>query len=207
MPPKKWMKPPPGHDLFFAPLQLSLSKHDYERVEFAYLVSKYGHSGQLRDDGSRYFDHPKAVAWIYIKELGGRDPRVIIGTLLHDISEDAYLISSYRIKHNFGQGVALDVRALTKLQKGKETTEEYLARIIDQGPYAILAKLLDRLHNLRQLSSCTKAKREKQIAETREFHLPLLVPALKAHGNVKQWAAYAARLEELILESIEAYEK
>ena len=154
MAPKKWMKPPPGHDLFLAPLQLSLSKSDYEKVEFAYQISKYGHSGQVRDDGSRYFDHPKAVAWIYIKELGGRDPRVII----------------------------------------------------EQGPHAILDKLLDRLHNLRQLGSCTKAKREKQIAETRGFHLPLLIPALKAHGNAKQWAVYAARLEELIHEAIAAYE-
>ena len=61
-------------------------------------------------------------------------------------------------------------------------------------------RVSDRVH----LGSCTKAKREKQIAETRAFHLPLLIPALKKHG--KMWEAYAYKLEELILEAIAAYD-
>lgn len=62
---------PPCYELFFAALAVVLSPGEYERIQFAYFISKYGHAKQLRDDGARYFDHPKAATWIYIDELGG----------------------------------------------------------------------------------------------------------------------------------------
>jgi (p)ppGpp synthase/HD superfamily hydrolase len=184
---------PPGYELFFAPLQVSLDPSDYEQVQFAYFASKYGHAGQVRDGGERYFDHPKATAWIYISEFGGRDIRMIVDCLLHDLSEDTYLLSPYRIALNFGQDIALDVRALTKLPKGKETTECYLSRVIAQGPWAIAAKLTDRLHNLRTLSTCAKEKQGKQIEETHQYHIPMLIPALHAHNEI--WGRYANLLD------------
>lgn len=196
---------PPGYELFFAPLQIVLEPNDYERVHFAYCASKYGHAEQVRDDGSRYFDHPKGAAWIYIAELGGRDPRVIVDALLHDLSEDSYLLSPYRIGLNFGVEIALDVQALTKLTKGMETTKEYLRRrVIGRGPWAILAKLCDRLHNLRTLHGCPEGKRHAQIEETRTYHLPLLIPALRVCGG--QWAAHADTMERLVLDAIAQYE-
>ncbi len=202
MSPDKPQRRPPGYELFFAPLQVALNPTEYERVQFAYFASKYGHAGQLRDGGSRYFDHPKAAAWIYVSELGGRDARLMIDLLLHDISEDAYLLSPYRISLNFGEEVALDVRALTKLPKGKETTEEYLGRVIARGQWTIVAKLCDRLHNLRTLTECTEEKRREQIEETHRYHLPLLVPALSECGGV--WADYAQLLGRKIREAIAA---
>ncbi|HEX5774586.1 MAG TPA: HD domain-containing protein [Candidatus Paceibacterota bacterium] len=193
---------PPPYELFFTPLEIALSPNRFERVRFAYIVSKYGHAGQVREDGTRYFDHPKAAAWIFISELNGRDARAIVDILLHDLSEDAYLLSTHRISMNFGPDIALDVRALTKLPKGKETTETYLKRIIQQGPWAIVAKLCDRLHNLRTLGSCSPEKRKEQIEETRAYHLPLLVPALKCHGE--PWSGYAEALEQKMAEAIES---
>ena len=149
---------PPGYELFFAPLEVVFDPNTYERIQFAYFASKYGHHGQLRDDGTRFFDHPKGAAWIYIDELKGRDSRLIIVILLHDISEDAYLLSPYRISLNFGLDIALDVRAVTKLPKGKESVEVYLARIIARGPWSITAKLCDRLHNLSTLHASSPEK-------------------------------------------------
>jgi len=194
---------PPGYELFFAPLQIALNPNDYERVQFAYFASKYGHAGQFREGGGRYFDHPKGAGWIYVSELGGRDPHVIIIILLHDLSEDTYLLSPYRMGLNFGEEIALDVRALTKLSEGKETIEEYLARVIARGARAILAKLCDRLHNLRTLSACSEEKRKRQIKETCGYHLPLLVPALRTCGE--PWAAYADAMERKIKEAISRY--
>lgn len=188
---------PPGYELFFAPLQVMFDPNTYERIRFAYLVSKFGHDKQTRDDGSRYFDHPKAAAWVYISELGGRDPEIMIDLLLHDLSEDSYLLSPYRISLNFGEEVALDVRALTKLPKGTETTEEYIGRVIARGPRAILTKLCDRLHNNRNMFGCTPEKRVRQIHETREYHLRKLVPALRECGA--PWAVYADALESKII--------
>lgn len=195
---------PPGYELFFAPLQVVLNPTDYERVQFAYFVSKYGHGKQVRDDGTRYFDHPKGAAWIYIHELGGLDPDVIIELLLHDTPEDTYLLSFYRISMNFGKETALDLRAVTKLPKGKETTEEYLARVIARGPRVILVKLCDRLHNNRSMHGCSVEKRKKQIKETREYHLKLLIPALSRYGG--EWVEYAKDLSEMIVDALDQYE-
>lgn len=192
----------PVYELFFAPLEYDLDPNEMERIHFAYMASKYGHANQVRDGGERYFDHPKAAAWIYISELGGRDPRIIIDLLLHDISEDQYLLSAFRLRLNFGNDVARDVRALTKLPKKKETTVEYLGRVIAQGPWTILAKLCDRLHNLRTLGTCTREKIQKTVAETREYHLPLLINALHEHGA--PWSEYATILEKKITEAINA---
>lgn len=192
---------PPCYELFFAELAVVLLPGQYEQIQFAYFISKYGHAKQLRDDGTRYFDHPKAATWIYIHELGGRDVRIIIDTLLHDIQEDTYLLSSYRSSLNFGVDVALDLRALTKLPKGKETAELYLGRIIARGPRPIVAKLCDRLHNLRTMAARSAEKIQSQIEETERFHMPLLLGALKSCGD--EWLGIASQLEQKIAEAIE----
>lgn len=192
---------PPCYELFFAALAVVLSPGEYERIQFAYFISKYGHAKQFRDDGTRYFDHPKAATWIYIDELGGRDVRIIIDTLLHDVQEDTYLLSSYRSSLNFGPNVALDLRSLTKLPKGKETTESYLGRITARGPWPIVAKLCDRLHNLRTMSARSPGKIQSQIEETERFHIPLLLGALKSCGE--EWLGIASQLEQKIAEAVE----
>lgn len=198
---------PPPFELFFGPLEAALTPNSIERIRFAYFVSKYGHADDTREDGSRYFDHPKGAAWIYISELGGRDERTIIDVLLHDISEDTYLLSPFRISQNFGEDIALDLHALTKLPKGKrgeakETAGDYLGRVIDRGPWAILTKLLDRLHNMRTVHARSVEKRREQVEETQDLHLKLLVPALMRHGD--PWTAHAKALHAKMLEAIAA---
>lgn len=195
---------PPCYELFFAPLAVDLNPTDYEMVQYAYFASKYGHAKQLRDDGGRYFDHPKATAWIYIYELGGRDPHLICILLLHDIREDAYLMSDFRLGRNFGSETALDVRSVTKLPKGKETIEEYFERIIARGFRTILAKLCDRLHNIRTLGGCKPDKITKQLAETKDVLMPMLLPALRACGP--EWIHYADWLDNKLNEAMSVYE-
>ncbi len=172
---------PPPYKKFFAPLA-ALSPADNEKVHCAYIFSKHGHEGEIRDDGSRYFDHPKGSAWIYINELGGRHVRTIIDILLHDLQEQSYLLSPFRLRLNFGKKIGNDLLALTKLAKGKETTKGYLARIIERGAPAIIAKICDRLHNMRTLKACSARKQKHVLEETRKYHIPILFPALSACG-------------------------
>ncbi len=200
---QRWQKVAPPYELFISPLEIALDPSALEQISFAYAASKYGHEGQIRDGGGRYFDHPKASAWIYIHEFGGRDPRAIIDLLLHDIQEDSHLLSSYRIARNFGEDIALDVRALTKLRKKKEPTKEYLERIIMRGGQSIVAKLCDRLHNLRTMSACSLEKQARQIKETQDFHLPLLIPALNGDSV---YSGFAHFLPEKISEAIATHE-
>jgi (p)ppGpp synthase/HD superfamily hydrolase len=194
---------PPCFELFFAPLEVLFDPNTCERIGFAYVESKYGHAEQVRDDGSRFFDHPKSAAWIYINELGGRDPRIIVELLLHDIPEDQYLLSFYRISVNFGQDIALDVRSLTKLPKGKESFEDNLNRIIARGPWSIVAKSCDRLDNVRKLGGCKPKKRKNKIEETKKYVLPLLFPALRACGE--EWVELADILERKLNEALNEY--
>lgn len=215
--PSEWLARPPGYELFFAPLFIDLAPGRVEYVRIAYKHSKFGHYKQKREDGSRYFDHPKAAAWIYINELQGRDYLVIVLLLLHDIEEDSDLLSPFVIRKIFGRHTALNVRAVTKVAKVEENTDgvrrfvaretavEYMLRVIAQGPRAILAKLCDRLHNLRTLGSCSSEKRIRYIAETTDCYLPHLLKGLRSHG--KPWSGYADTIEAKINEAIEAHAK
>lgn len=194
---------PPPRVIFFAPLEARLDPAPLEMVNFGYTTAKFGHAAQKRDDGSRYFDHPKAAAWICIDELRFYDPRAIIDMLLHDLCEDADLLSPYRLRLNFGLNIALDVQALTKLPDGLETTEQYLGRVVSRGPHPILAKLCDRLHNQRTLGARSADKRKDTIDETRNYHIPILIPALAKCGE--PWDGFAEKLRQKLEEASASY--
>ena len=111
------------------------------------------------------------------------------------------MLSPYRISYNFGKEIALDVRAVTKMEIGKETVDLYLRRIIARGAWAIAVKLCDRLHNIRSLDSSSKKKRKRQIKETNDYYLDMLIPALKKCG--KTWIQLAEKLNVKINEALE----
>lgn len=189
---------PPGRVLYFDRLATILNPHELERVGTAYKLSKYGHARQKRDDGTRYFDHPKEVNWIYVDELGGRSERLMICNLLHDTIEDQFLLTFNVIRKLFGSSTARDVLAISKQEN--EPTSVYLRRVIRQGPYTMTSKLCDRLHNNRSLRGVDSEKTERTRRSTREYHLPMLIPALKRHGGI--WATHAVKLEELMEEAM-----
>lgn len=180
---------PPSREAFFAKVEEFFTTEEAEFIGRAYEFSKAGHYKQERDDGSRYFDHPKTVAWILMTEFGVRDWEVIVDALLHDIREDTYLLTHKCLVINFGLNVACDVDALTKREEEKKNVGVYIERVKKQGFRAVIVKLADRLHNLRTLGPCTPEKRAKTIAETKEFIFPLaaflerLVPPEKERGS------------------------
>ncbi len=147
-----------------------------ENIAFAYDLSKYGHHKQVRDNGDRYFDHPRAVALVLMRELGIFDCDLIISLLLHDMPEDSFLLNEYRIHQLFGNHVSQIVWLLTKLKihKGKGI-KKYFKRLMESDNWrAMLAKCLDRLHNMRTLHPRPREKQLSQVQETRSQVLPLL---------------------------------
>lgn len=185
---------------FFAPLA-SLEPSDRKRIRLAYVMAENSHAGQVRADGSDYFGHPKGAAKIFIIELGGRDPRVIADLLMHDTLEDTGL-APYRIILALGADSSLDICALTKLSKEKESLEQYIGKILVRGPWVIISKLCDNLHNLRTLGPFSQEKREKQIAEGL-YYARILIPALRLYGSY--WQKYAEVLERKINQAIAMY--
>ena len=175
-----------------------------EQIMRAYRLSKNGHRNQWRDDGTRYFDHPKALALLLVR-LGVSDPVVIIVALLHDIIEDSFILLFADVRYWFGRLAEHCLNMVTKDKKAGMTTEQYFARMAADGPRSWLVKCADRLHNLRTLPDsdepekhqrCLKKKFD-QVTETRKYILPLAaaLAAYPRYGKVGAWfhAKLAAR--------------
>lgn len=153
-----------------AKLEPIVSPRELETIETAYVLAKYGHKEQIREDGeTRYFEHPKSVAWIAVDELKVNNWQTIVMALLHDVLEDSHILSPYRIELNFGKEVVVGLKLLTKKPK-----TGYLRRLKLYGDTKMITvKLCDRLHNLRTLGSCARPKQRRQIKETKKYYLPL----------------------------------
>ena len=85
---------------FEARLKYRMAPHLFELVMDAYRLSKYGHRGQKRDDGTRYFEHPRRVAKILLL-WGIYDHEMLIAALLHDIKEDSHILTWKKIRRDF----------------------------------------------------------------------------------------------------------
>ena len=170
------IRKPSGREAFLSQLKAYMLEDELEQVYTAYVFAKYGHRGQLRAEGIRYFEHPKTVANMIIRELSIRNNwRLIVTALLHDISEDTWILSERRIEINFGRDVAWWVKLLTK-----EAGVDYYTRLRKAAPWqALLVKFCDRLHNLRTLVACDAAKQKRKLAETRKY-FPQLAEILLA---------------------------
>jgi (p)ppGpp synthase/HD superfamily hydrolase len=85
-----------------------------DQIMLAYKLAKYAHKGQERDNGERYFDHPKRVARLLIQEWEIYDHQMIIAALLHDIVEDTFMLDTDDIGVIFGERVSVLVDAVSK---------------------------------------------------------------------------------------------
>ncbi len=184
---------------FMAMVECVVAPKDVHLIDKMYRYAKYGHRNQVRDNGRRYFDHPKECAIIAMKEFNISDWRTLAVLLGHDLQEDSFLVDSKDLEINFGTDVALDIRVLSKIPK-----EGYLDRLkLFGSTTSWIAKLCDRLHNLRTLDGCTVEKRVKQINETKQHyiwfadHLPTKV------SSQSTWLGPA--FKDKILEACEYY--
>lgn len=183
---------------FLELLKLRVSDEELKTIEDAYTLSKYGHRNQLRDQGMRYFEHPKEVALILVDELGIYDSEMIVMALLHDIIEDTFILSDHGLEKLFGKRVVEGLRYLTKT----DTVEHYIKRMTqceDMG--VIIVKFADRLHNLRTLDGVTQEKRERKIKETQELYLPLLEKDIRSEKS-KTVSTTLVYLKEEILKNL-----
>jgi len=186
-----------GRREFETLLQLKMRPVDVGWVMRAYKDSKmgHGHKNQLRENGERYFEHPKRVALILFREIGVYDRDMIISALLHDIVEDTYTFGARDEAYSNLQGVyrkrvATFVMALSKescgLEEKLERDRRYFEGIVEEGPKTMLLKLSDRLDNLRDLHACSIAKKKHYVEETEESILPLAKYARRQFsGNIK----------------------
>lgn len=170
-----------NHDKFLERLRGKVTDLELEYIDMAYDFAKYGHRNQLRDDGTRYFEHCRETALIMIDEMKIFDAEMIMAALMHDMLEDNFLMSSRRIQLIFGDRVMALVVVLTKPKKcckafksDHERHQFYFIKIYGSPVDAKIIKLPDRLHNLRTLQHCAEEKRLRKIEETIKVYLPLI---------------------------------
>lgn len=164
-----------GREEFEKKLPREWKKENRQKVLLAYRLAKYGHRGQLRDSGERYFEHPKRVALILMDELKDFDPEMLIVALLHDIKEDSFILTWEDIKLIFGEPVYKMIQALTKdksLGKG-EREEDYLRKLMAAEKAIKIIKLADRLDNLRDLCGLSPTRKKEYPRETIVIFLPM----------------------------------
>jgi (p)ppGpp synthase/HD superfamily hydrolase len=168
----------------------------------AYRLAKNGHRAVIREDGTRYFEHPKILAVLLI-HLGVRDAHVIIAALLHDIVEDTYVLDLEDIEDIFGSFACHAVHMVSKLKEEGLTIEQYFARLLGADWRSWLVKCADRLHNLSTLIAGTpetadyyRGKKVKQVIETRQYVIPIAEALSQVPGFEKIGKFFVEALTE-----------
>src|SRR5688500_2108246 len=147
-------------------------------ISRAYAEAANAHTGQLRNSGEPYIEHPLSVAMI-VAELG-LDDVTIAAALLHDAVEDT-LLSLDDIRGTFGNEVADIVDGVTKLERVRfDSKEEQQAATMRKMLVAmakdlrvLLIKLADRLHNMRTIAAMPTSKQSRTAQETLDIYAPL----------------------------------
>lgn len=192
---------------FEAALKPFFSEADLRVIKFAYTQSKHGHKGQFRKgldlDGQpiRYFEHPRAVAWILADELHIYDYELICEALLHDIVEDTWILDEYWMNRCFGERVCMDVKYLS--HEDSMTDDQYFDRFLICSSWrALVAKLADRLHNLRTLNDMPLKNQRSKLTETRAKVYPLFKVTYQLTPEMYLPAAHdlTAMIEDLVNE-------
>lgn len=200
---------------FLKRLEGKFSPEQIENIDFAYDIAKESHRPQLRDTGERYFEHPRAGCLIMMDELNMYDYDLIISFLLHDTGEDTPIWGN--ISESYDQFVIKAKKRLTKIFNDKIadivikltkpsvdnakffTKDEAFDFYINQmqtDEDVLVAKMVDRLHNLRNLIGNRPEKIQKQITETEDVYIPLFK---KISGEKKE---YVEKLLEKINEQL-----
>lgn len=194
-----------GRKAFFRRYRHHFGVEHLPMLSEAYQLGKAIHRPQVRKTGERYIGHPKGVALILMRH--GCDPEDPIIALLHDSLEDGFLLPSI-LEKTFGDFIADGVKALTKYRirlsadgeiiKMKKTTLEY-EHALSEAPVAWRrVKCADRIHNLSSMLSLSVEFRQKQVTETRRFHLPLAAKTNKGlHRSMASWLRRVERSLEV----------
>lgn len=153
-------------------------------IQHAYWLAKNAHRPQRpRDNGERYFEHPRSVA-ISLVRHHYRDTKMIVLALCHDVVEDTNTPPAV-IVDVLGREVWEGLVLLSKyvpnfdpvtgqiLGRYKKDAEEYFVALIDAPRAVQLVKCADRLHNLSTCGVWEYERTMRYIAETEKYILPI----------------------------------
>lgn len=134
------------------------------------------HKDQMRDDGDDYIIHPLSMA-CHAADIGIKSDDVFAAILLHDVVEDCGVPLDGL---PFNEKIKEIVRYVTiERRAGEEksdTKRRYFWTMLS-CPEAIMIKGLDRYNNLSTMQTFSEERIRKNLNETEEFLIPILVEA------------------------------
>lgn len=131
------------------------------------------HEGQMRKgpEGKRepYITHPLQMA-AHAIAMDLIDDDLLSTILLHDVVEDCDVaLAELPVSENVQEAIRLVTRV------DGESKEKYYSQI-GKNRIAVMVKLIDRCHNVSQMSQAfSREKMWKYIRETEDYVLPLLI--------------------------------
>src|SRR5436309_12053136 len=133
-------------------------KSDTALISRAYAAAERAHTGQFRNSGEAYINHPVSVAGI-LAGLG-MDDVTIAAALLHDAVEDTPLTID-EINVEFGSVVGALVDGVTKLERVRfesrdaqqAATSRKIIISMARDSRVLLNKPAARLHNMRTFAA------------------------------------------------------
>lgn len=178
------------------------------RLKQGLALADEAHAGQLRDGGGPYLEeHIYPVAQETARFLAAHHTapeaaeNAVLTALLHDTIEDSAWVSRGLLRERFGPAVARAVTALTRpsaMQQQAGDEDRYIDAVRALGPRVVAVKVFDRLNNLTGLHLRPRPARERYLAESRRYYLPLaelVDPAL-----VDQMASLISHEESRLLD-------
>ena len=147
---------------------------DMTQTLCALAFARKKHQGQMRKSGEPYIVHPLTMACDALS-LGIKDDNTVATILLHDVCEDCGVsIAELPVNDVVKRGVELMTFNVMDGET-KEIAKRRYYNMIIQSKEAAFAKLIDRCHNVSSMAGTfTTEKLKSNIAETREYVLPLL---------------------------------
>lgn len=151
---------------------------DVDLLRRAYELADRAHAGQFRKTGHPYITHPLAIAW-HLAHYG-LDAATVAAALLHDTVEDTD-VTLEQIVIEFGPEIAALIDGVTKLdrieyssvEEAQAATIRKMVVAMAQDVRVLLIKLVDRLHNMRTVSSLREEKQRRVARETIDIYAPL----------------------------------
>ncbi|MBP9826894.1 hypothetical protein KBC99_00245 [Candidatus Saccharibacteria bacterium] len=186
---------------FMATLSPFFTPNEMEFIEAAYFFSKNAHREQYRDDGTRYFEHPKTVAWLLAIHFGVHDYKTICIALLHDMLEDSFIMTPRFIKRAFNREIMFGCKIMSKNDFDKAVVGDidaaYYARFCTDANWRVLmAKLVDRIHNLSTMDDMDPVRVARKVDET-ELYFPALQAKLLEITPAQRYEAAQAITDAL----------
>lgn len=163
-----------------------MGKKEIALVASALDFTRIAHCGQKRISGKDYIIHPLFVARI-LSDLR-LDAESIAAALLHDVCEDTK-ITAAELKEKFTPEIAQMVTSLTKLKKisvNEKDLEHFDERTLisinalrrvffamARDLRVVIIKIVDRLHNIKDISVFDREKQKRIARETLYIYAPL----------------------------------